>query len=196
MADLKEAKRCSKKIASEYDFFTEYPELKIVSNDATEQRIQRSKDPEKRRRSYSGKKKCFANKTQITVAENTRIIDISLTYPGSVHDKKIIGREKTTQKIPRQSLQLDDLGYYGIPKENPGYRVLTPRKRSPKQKKLPPNDIEFNKLHAKKRITVEHGFCKIKKFKICSEVYRGTEKCYNQIFRNVAALVNLNYCST
>jgi len=51
-------------------------------------------------------------------------------------------------------------------------------------------------MHSRKRVVVEHAIGKIKIFKICSDVYRGKNGKYNQIVRNVAALVNLNYCST
>jgi len=193
---LSQAKKLSEKVCNEVELFTKYPELKELCIDATEQRKQRSKDTEQRKLDYSGKKKAFTYKTQIITAENQRIIDITATYPGSVHDKKIFDKEKTIKKIPKQSTCLDDLGYLGVPKENPEHKIFLPYKKKKGQKKLSEVEREFNKQHARKRIKVEHVFGRIKKFRICSETYRGREVNYNQIFRNISALVNLNYCST
>ena len=192
---LLKAKKFSEKVSTEIELFKKYPELKEICIDATEQRKQRSKDTEQRKLDYSGKKKAFTNKTQITTAENQRIIDITATYPGSVHDKKIFDKEKTIKKIPKQSTCLDDLGYLGVPKENPEHKIILPCKKKKGQKKLSVAEREFNKQHARKRIKVEHVFSRIKKFRICSETYRGKDENYNQILRNIAALVNLNYCT-
>ena len=136
----------------------------------------------------------FANKTQILIDEERRILDVSKSYAGSFHDKKIFDLENTMQKIPRQSIFMGDLGYLGIKKENFDRKIDLPYKKNKGQEKLPIEQREFNRVLAKKRVIVEHAIGRIKKFRICSDVYRGKEDNYNQIFRNVAALVNLNYC--
>ena len=193
---LDEIKRQSTKISNIGEFFKKYPGFKTIIVDATEQRRTRPKNKDKRKKYYSGKKKIFANKTQIIIDKDLRIIDISKSYPGSVHDKRIFDLDGTANKIPKQSNILADLGYLGTPTEHPDINIILPYKKSKGQKELPAKQRIFNQKHAKKRVFVEHVIGRNKKFRICSDTYRGKEENYNQIFRNVSALVNLNYCST
>lgn len=76
-------------------FFAKHPDLKDVSIDATEQQCHRSKDNEKQKDHYPGKKKRHTLKTQTSVSSTGLILDVSETYPGSIHDKKIIDQEQT-----------------------------------------------------------------------------------------------------
>ena len=193
---FKEEKEASEEIKSEIDFFRKYPELKEICVDATEQKIQRSKNKEIRKNNYSGKKKSFTRKTQIIISSSSRILDVSKTYPGSVHDKKMFDIENTIDKIPLQSGLLGDLGYLGVSNDHPEYKVILPYKKKKGQAKLEPEQALFNKKHSSRRVAVEHVFARIKKFRICYEIYRGKGKKYNQMFRNIAALVNLSYCTT
>ena len=193
---LQQAKKDSKKVSSPGEFFGIYPDLKTLIVDATEQRQNRPKDKDKRKKIYSGKKKMFALKTQVIVDKKTRILNVSDSYYGSVHDKKIFDAEATIEKIPNYSTLLGDLGYLGIQKEHPDKNIILPHKKNKGQKELSIEQKKFNQEHASDRIIVEHAIGKMKRFKICSGIYRGKEEKYNQIVRNVAALVNLNYCST
>ena len=59
-----------------------------------------------------------------------KILDISGTYPGNVHDKKVIDQEKTVQKFPEKTCQRFDSGYQGVPRENPNYYAITPIKKT------------------------------------------------------------------
>lgn len=189
-------KKYSEKISDTIEFFTRYPELKMLRVDATEQRRNRPQDKELRKKVYSGKKKIFANKTQILIDEKLKILDVSKSYPGSIHDKKIFDLENTASKIPLNSTLLGDLGYLGTPKEHPNIKIDLPYKKFRGLHKLSDDQKEFNRRHSRMRVPVEHVIGRIKVFKICSNIYRGKEKKYNQIFRNIAALVNLNYCQT
>ena len=183
----------AKKISNPIMFFKRYPAFKTIIVDATEQRRNRPQDKDKRKKVYSGKKKMFANKTQILIDENNRIVDVSQKYDGAIHDKKIFNLDNTASRIPSHSSCLGDLGYLGIPKEYPELNILLPHKKSKCQKELTKEQKEFNKQHAKKRVRIENVIGRKKKFKVLSDVYRGKEKNYNQIVRNIAALVNFNY---
>jgi len=68
--------------------------------------------------------------------------------------------EFTIEKIPDQSVLLGDLGYLGVPKEHPGRNVLLPHKKTKGQKELPIEQKEFNKVHSRKRVVVEHAIGK------------------------------------
>jgi hypothetical protein len=94
---FKKAKEDSKKISNPIEFFEKYPDLRSLKVDATEQRRNRPKDYELRKKIYSGKKKIFANKTQILIDEKLKILDVSKSYSGSIHDKKIFDLEGTVK---------------------------------------------------------------------------------------------------
>jgi hypothetical protein len=177
------------RITSYDDLIKKYPELKDASGDATEGRVFRSQKHEVQKEFYSGKAKQHTIKTQTTVARSCRILDISESYPGSVHDKKIMDSEKTIEKIPKQVPQRFDLGYQGVKNEYPDHNIILPIKK-PKGGELSSADKEFNKTNSALRVVVENVFSRLKKFRILSHPFRQPLDVYNQTFRNVGALLN------
>jgi hypothetical protein len=70
-------------------------ELKLLIIDGTERRRQRPKNPEKQAQFYSGKKKAHTEKNVLVVnATSERVLFLSATYAGKVHDKKIADQEQ------------------------------------------------------------------------------------------------------
>jgi hypothetical protein len=177
------------KIKSINELFERYPDLRDVATDATEQQCYRSKNYDQQKKYYSGKSKQHAIKTQISVSSTDRIIDVSNSYPGSVHDKAIIDQEKTVEKIPDHVPHRFDSGYQGVKKEHPEKYLILPIKK-PRSRELNSLEKEHNKANSKRRVVSEHRFAQIKKFRICSGVYRQPLDTYNQTFRNIAALIN------
>jgi hypothetical protein len=171
------------------DLIKKYPELKDISQDVTEGNVFRSKKYEIQKEFYSGKAKQHTIKTQMAVANSHRIVDISESYPGSVHDKKIMDSEKTIEKIPEQIPQRFDLGYQGVKNEYPSHNIILPIKK-PKGGELSPLEKEFNKANSSLRVIVENAFARLKKFRILSHPFRQPLEAYNQTFRNVGALLN------
>jgi len=169
--------------------FLKFPELKDVSTDATEQSCYRSTDYEQQKEYYSGKSKKHAIKTQILVSYNGKLLDISKSYPGKVHDKKIMDQERTIEKLPEIVPQRFDSGYQGIINEYPQHYLILQRKK-PKGKPLANIDKELNWANSKRRIIAEHIISRLKKFKILSNVFRNKLFNYNVIFRGVAAILN------
>ncbi len=98
--------------------------LKLLA-DVTEQPIQRPKDSKKRKRSYSGKKKMTTMKTEIVIEENGRILSVSKTHRGRIHDFRIRKQEKM---LPTKSMKHADSGYQGWQKQ----RCITIQKISQK----------------------------------------------------------------
>ena len=170
-------------------FCKKHPDLKEVAIDATEQKCFRSEQNAVQKAHYSGKKKLHTRKTQITVSRSGKILDVSASYPGSVHDKTIIDQEKTIEKFPKKTVKRLDLGYKGVPAENADHQVIIPFKK-PKGKELGPLFKQFNHRHSKARVKVENVFAEMKSHKILKNTYRGGSESYNQDFRNVAAIVN------
>jgi len=171
------------------DLLKKYPELKNAAGDVTEGEVFRSQNYETQKKFYSGKAKQHTIKTQTTVADSQKILDISESYPGSVHDKKIIDTEKTIEKIPEQVPQRFDLGYQGIKNEYPNHNIILPIKK-PKGGELSSAEKEFNKTNSALRVIVENTFARLKKFRILSHRFRQPLDVYNQTFRNVGALLN------
>jgi hypothetical protein len=177
------------KISSIKELFDRYPDLRDISTDATEQQCYRSTNYETQKKYYSGKSKQHTIKTQTSVSLTGRIIDVSESYPGSVHDKSIIDQEKTVKKIPKEVPHRFDSGYQGVKSDCPDYYLILPTKK-PRSRELTPLEKEHNKANSKRRVVAEHAFAQIKKFKICAGVYRQSLETYNQTFRNVVALIN------
>src|SRR5690606_4823727 len=110
------------------DFFNKHPELRDVSTDATEQQCYRSKNYENQKQFYSGKKKRHTIKTQVSVSKTGKILDVSDSYGGSIHDKTIIDKEDTIQKLPKQTCHRFDSGYQGVKVNNSDYYLVLPTK--------------------------------------------------------------------
>jgi len=182
-------KRGRKKITSWEDLQKEFPEIVEIFIDATEQQRRR---PKKRiqKRYYSGKKKRHTLKTQVVVNDQGKILEISKTYPGSVHDYDVLKREKTPEHIPKESKTYMDRGYTGVKKKYPNGNFSLPVKRNRWKRKLTRSEKIHNTKHAKKRVIVEHVLAKMKKYRLLSDVFRNEVKAYNKDFKNIAALIN------
>lgn len=180
------------KIKDWQSFFRKHPDLKDVSSDATEQKRYRPQNYDQQKDYYSGKKKHHSLKTQISTSETGRILDVSKTYPGRIHDKNILDQEKTVQKFPEKMPHRFDLGYQGAVTDYPNYYLILPFKK-PRKKELPALYKELNQAHSRRRVIVENAISRAKKFRILGGLYRGPLGSYNQIFRNVASILNFRH---
>lgn len=151
--------------------------------DATEQPIERPKTNQKPY--YSGKKKRHTLKTEIRVNLKGRIIQVSKTHPGSVHDFSIFKQETPP---PPHSRTYTDSGYQGIDQLHPNAEF--PYKGT-KKKPLGTAEKEYNQALSRLRVIAENILGDIKIFRILSDKYRNKRKRYNIKFRIVAGIVNL-----
>ena len=99
--------------------------------DATERRRQRPKNPEKQALFYSGRKKKHCDKDVVIVnTRRKRIDDLSQTYPGKTHDKKIADEEGIS--YPPGATLYKDTGFQGyepaVKKTCQAKKKATPRK--------------------------------------------------------------------
>lgn len=168
------------------------PELADLMTDATESPCNRPTGNEVQKKYYSGKQKTHTIKTQLTINSNKRIIAVSATHPGSVHDKQILDYDETIKKLPTQARHILDKGYVGVDKQNSASNILIPFKRKKGQKHLPPMLADINKFLSSRRIAVEHVIGKLKNFRISAYTYRGRREKFNQIIRNLAAIYNFS----
>jgi hypothetical protein len=81
--------------------------LKLLA-DVTEQPTQ--KLIKKQKKSYSGKKRRHTIKTEIIVRDDGKILSVSKSHKGRVHDFKI---RKGERFLPRGSVKIADAGYLG-----------------------------------------------------------------------------------
>jgi DDE superfamily endonuclease len=64
-----------------------------------------------------------------------------------------------------------DLGYLGIEKDFPEQLSVLPHKKKRNQD-LSQEEKEYNKIHSRKRIVIEHPICRLKKYRIMSDTFR------------------------
>jgi len=157
--------------------------------DGTERRRQRSKNPEKQRESYSGKKKAHTDKNLIIANDRTRqVAYLSQTYPGKTHDKKMADAEAI--QYPDGAQLTKDLGFQGY--EPSKVFTIQPQKQLRGQF-LSAVDLLSNHLIAGSRIVVEHVIAGIKRCRIVKDVFRNTAKGFSDLVMQVAcALHNLH----
>ncbi len=86
---------------------------------------------------------------------------------------------QTSDGITPQVTIYADRGYQGI-LDVPGTMMLTPFKKE-KGQKITAEQKEYNKIHSKIRIYVEHTIRKVKRWRIMRDVYRNPLKMYGTI---------------
>ncbi len=155
--------------------------------DSTEQQIPRPKDNKRRKMYYSGKKKRHTVKTQL-MANDQGIIMHRLRYKkGRRHDYDIY--KENHPITPKEVVNIFDLGYLGVEKDFPEQKSYIPNRKKRNQE-LSKEEKEYNKSHSRKRIVIEHTICRLKKYKIMSDIFRNRLRKYNRISDIVAGLVN------
>ena len=150
--------------------------------DGTERPFQRPQKPSQRKAKYSGKKKRHTVSHLVITDDQKRVLAVGPAQPGRTHDKRIYD-EARVDKPPGVPVP-GDLGYLGTSLEVP----LKASKNHP----LTDDQKTYNTWHAKLRIGVEHGICRMKKFRIFAGTHRGNRQ-ESMIARNVGALANMNF---
>jgi DDE superfamily endonuclease len=155
--------------------------------DCTEQQIPRPVDNKRKNVLYSGKKKRHTVKTQLMVNNHGIIIHKTDHKKGRRHDYDIY--KKNHPLIPKQVVSVFDLGYLGVEKDFPQQLSTLPYRKK-RNLDLSEEEKEYNKNHSKKRIVIEHTICRLKKYRILSDIFRNRLRKYNRISDIVAGLVN------
>ena len=155
--------------------------------DSTEQQIPRPIDKKRKKEYYSGKKKIHTVKTQLVVNKHGIILHKVDYKKGRKHDYALY--KKNHPIVPNQVVNVFDLGYLGVEKDFPEQLSALPYKKKINQS-LSEEEKEYNKFHSKKRIVIEHTICRLKKYRIISEVFRNKLKKHNKVSDIVSGLVN------
>lgn len=150
--------------------------------DATEQQIQRPQ--RKQKKYYSGKHKKHTIKNQIVVDSKKKILSVTQSHPGTIHDKNIY--DKTRLYTDKKAKPIADLGYLGVSS------MELPIKK-PKGKDLTEEQKQFNKKLAQHRVIVEHCIGKMKIFQILVQRFRNPLHTHSLIFKNIAGIHNMMF---
>lgn len=160
--------------------------MKLIT-DATEIKIQRPKNKNGQKKFYSGKKKTHTIKSEMTISEDGKIISVSKTYEGRVHDFTIKADQKP---LPRDCEKHGDLGYQGWHKL--ASNVFLPIKKK-KHQPLTKEEKLYNRSLASFRVKIEHKFRELKIFKILSGTYRNFRLKLHMRLNIIAGIVNLKH---
>lgn len=178
-----------RKINSVEEFYNKFPGVKEIIIDGTERPIQRPGNAKKQRRTYSGKKKRHTRKNTI-VSAGRRVLVVSPTKNGKIHDKKQLEKEPLPENIPPDVSILLDKAYEGSDKRlKNNNQVFKPTKK-PKNRELTEEEKEENKLISSLRMPVEHAIGGIKRYNSTSHPFRNKNGLDDQIIVTCAGLWN------
>jgi hypothetical protein len=139
----------------------------LVFLDVTERAVPRASDGQRQQHEYSGKKGCHTNKNLLVASEQRRVLYLSPTVEGSLHDKALAD-ELELEFVAGQRLLLD-LGFLGYqPKDT---QVFLPKKKTPKGQ-LSDHQKAYNQLLASIRVSVEHVMSAVKRLRIVKDKIR------------------------
>jgi hypothetical protein len=155
--------------------------------DCTEQQIPRPIDKDRRKMYYSGKKKRHTLKNQLMVNNHGHIIHKTKHKKGHRHDYIIYKDSRPV--TPNQVVNVVDLGNLRVEKDYSEQLSALPYKKK-KNQELSAEEKEYNKIHSKKRMVIEHTICRLKKYRIMNDVFKNKLRKYDRISDIVSGLVN------
>lgn len=121
----------------------------------------------KRNRNIIQVKKSHTIKNVVLANSSKKILYLSQTYEGSVHDKKIA--DEAEIEFEKTVKLLQDSGFQGF---CPQKAIVIMPEKKPKGKELTPEQKELNKQKASQRVVVEHAIGGIKKWRIVKDKIR------------------------
>jgi hypothetical protein len=178
-----------RQISTPEEFLALFPFTKEVMLDGVERPTIRSRKEKVQRKHYSGKKKRHMRKNVVVVDNRKRILLVSPSKHGKVHDKKLNDKAIIASRIPESVSILADTGFVGITKQHDN--TLIPKKK-PRGKFLTSLEKEMNCLISSCRIKVEHALGGMKRFGAVSHIYRNKNGWDDSLVRVCAGLWNLH----
>lgn len=139
---------------------------------------------------YSGKKKQHTLKSQVAVEEESgAFVDVSESVPGPTADRALLEQSTLLERLPQEVGVLGDLAYLGMDKAHPQGLAATPR-RKPRGRERPPQDKDYNRAFARRRIRVEHSIGRARRFEALTRMHRHHRQLHTARVVAVAGLVN------
>ncbi len=164
---LKDLGPLPSRTGDEIEIFFNSEDAQEYWHDGTERPIERPSDSETEKDHYSGKKKRHTVKNLLLIDMFCRIIYLSATFAGTVHDKKIA--DQANYNLPEGSVLNQDKGFQGFNLE--GVIIQQPKKK-PRGGELTPEEKKENSRLSSIRIRVEHVICGVKRYRIIKEKMR------------------------
>jgi hypothetical protein len=176
-----------RQITTPEEFFMLFPAVTEVMLDGVERPTIRSRKDKVQNKHYSGKKKRHTRKNVVVVDRKRKILLISPSKHGKVHDKKLSDKAIIVSRIPAQVSILADTGFVGIQKQHTN--TIIPKKK-PRGGALSDEDKEINRLISSQRIIVEHAIGGMKRFGAVSNIYRNKNGWDDKLVTVCAGLWN------
>jgi DDE superfamily endonuclease len=160
-----------RKIASVEEFLRRFPQVKEVLVDGTERPIRRPTGKERQKPYYSGKKKGHRVKHIVVTDTRKRVLVLSETFPGHIHEKTGANEHAIFEPMPPEVPAHIDLGFGGVPNERPEGTFRLPEKK-PTGRALSEDAKTRNREKARRRVLVEHAMGGGKRFRAVADVLR------------------------
>ncbi len=158
-----------RQIRTPEEFFALFPGVEEVMIDGLERPTIRSNNNKTQVKNYSGKKKRPTRKNDVVVDKTKKVLILTPTKHGRVHDKKMSDKFSVVTTIPPEVSLVVDTGFQGIQHQHPN--VFIPKKRS-KNYTFTDIDKQWNRLISSTRIVVEHAIAGIKRYKVAADIFR------------------------
>ncbi|TSC99578.1 MAG: transposase, IS4 family protein, partial [Parcubacteria group bacterium Greene1014_15] len=171
------------------EFFATFPGVREVMLDGVERPTIRSQKDKTQRKHYSGKKKRHMRKNVVITDKTKRILVLTPSKHGRVHDKKLSDKALAVVRIPHKIAIIADTGFIGIDKQHPN--TLMPKKK-PRGRLLSDADKAMNRLISSTHIVVEHAIGGMKRFRAVSDIYRNKNGWDDKLANVCAGLWNLH----
>lgn len=178
-----------RRINTPEEFFAAFPEAREVMLDGVERPTMRSQKDKTQRKHYSGKKKRHMRKNIIVTDEKKRVLILTPSKHGRVHDKKLADKNLLAYRIPESVSIIADTGFQGLQKCHSN--VLLPKKKPPRGF-LTDEEKLMNRLISSARMAVEHAIGGMKRFRCVSDVYRNKNGLDDHFVNVAAGLWNLH----
>lgn len=159
-----------RQISTVEEFFTLFPGTREIMIDGVERPTVRRKKPKNQTKNYSGKKKWPRRKNTIVADKHKKILYLSPTKNGKLHDKKQIDKTGIIHVIPKTVEVFVDSGFQGIQHIHTNTHI--PKKNS-KRNPLTEEQKEENHIISSIRVVVENTICWMKRFATASGIFRG-----------------------
>lgn len=182
-----------RQIRTPEEFLTAFPGIKEAMIDGVERPIVRSKKNKTQKKNYSGKKKRHTRKNIVITDKKKRILVLTPSKNGKVHDKKLSDKALAVVRLPKEVALLADTGFVGIDKQHPN--TLIPKKK-PRGGFLTDEEKAMNRLISSVRIGVEHAIGGMKRFRAVSEIFRNKNGWDDKLILVCAGLWNFHVQTT
>ena len=132
---------------------SEHPEIRDIFIDGVERPVRRVSSTKNQKLFW---KKEDPQKKNLTITSESRILVLSKTKSGSVHNYRMLKESGFMEILILHALWMD-LGFFGTKNDFPSHEIILPKKR-PKKKELISKEKNDNRVISSLRVKVEHLF--------------------------------------